>query len=390
MKQSKYDQLGASASKAGLHKALENAGAADSSGLFAQVAPDLAGDPNYYSFIHCDGAGTKAIVSYLSYKDGASAEIFEGLASDALVMNLDDVFCLGLPQRLVFANAIARNARLIPDQAIENIVRGYQKLKNTLLDCGIEISFTGGETADMGDVVRTLVVDAVIAGRIEKAKVIRPETIVTGDVIVGLESTGKASYESFVNSGVGSNGLTLARHCLLNRSYAEKFPEVIDPQNISDASYAGPFKTTDSPAGLGMTIGQALSSPTRTFAPVLKKIYETVPQIHAAIHVTGGGATKVLRFGKTKRYVKDNLLPIPPLFQLIQEHGKVAAREMYEVFNMGQRIELYLPADAAVEAIKISESFGIKAQVIGRVEDASSGKNEVIVDSPLGTFEYSL
>lgn len=385
---SAYEQLGASASKAGVHAALKSAGMDESSSYFARLNADIAGDPNFMSFLHADGAGTKAIVAYLLFKETGNAEVFAGLAQDALVMNLDDVFCTGLPTGLLLSNAIARNARLITDDCIAAIIRRYKELVSELAAHGINIDLSGGETADMGDVVRTLVVDATLAGRIAKKNIVDCNNIIPGDAIVGLSSTGKANYEKVANSGMGSNGLTLARHALLAKT---QLAEVCDPQIDAAVAYRGPFKVTDKPAGLGMSVGEALLSPTRTYAPVLKQVFEKLgSDVHGVIHATGGAMTKVLRFGQGNRYVKDNLFPIPALFQLIQEHGKVSAKEMYQVFNMGQRMELYVPATRAADVIAISKSFGIEARQIGRVEKSADEKNSVVVKSSQGEFTYSL
>jgi phosphoribosylformylglycinamidine cyclo-ligase len=389
---SKYDQLGASASKAGLHKALDKAGLSEDLGLFAKVNSDIAGNPDYYSFLHADGAGTKSIIAYLIYRETGSTSAFANLAHDALAMNLDDIFCLGIPENLLLSNTIGRNAKLINDDAVSEIISSYKKLTEMLATQGIDIELSGGETADCGDVVRTLMVDAVLAGRIKKQNIIDPKNIVPGDIIVGLSNTGKASYEKTENSSVASNGLTLARHCLLSKDYKEKYPEIVDENIKGNAiAYGGPFKVTDTPEGLGMTIGEALSSPTRTFAPVLAKIYQALPgQVHGAIHTTGGGLTKVLRFGKGNVYVKNNLFPTPPLYSLIQEHGNVQWREMYQVFNMGHRLELYLDKAHLSSVIEIAKIFNIEAQQIGVVEKSTGQTNKVRVESKNGTFEYTL
>lgn len=391
---SQYQSLGASANKKGLHQALENAGIEEEKRYFARIGADIAGDPNFASFIHCDGAGTKAIPAYLLYKETGSVEHFSGLSQDALVMNLDDIYCLGEPDTLLLANTIARNAKHIGDDALSVIIQRYRTLCEELKSLGISIELSGGETADMGDVVRTLVVDAVLCGRIKKSNLISTEAIIPGDVIVGFSSTGKSSYEKQSNSGIGSNGLTLARHCLISKEYLKKFPEIVDPATDSSAVYRGPFKVTDTPENLGMSVGEALLSPTRTFAPVLKKAFQTLKShIHGAIHVTGGGLTKVLRFGKGNLYIKDDVFDVPPLFSLIQRHGNVEWKEMYQVFNMGQRLEVYLPKEHAKELINIASSFNIDAKIIGRVEknnQSSNGENAVRVITKEGTFDYKL
>jgi phosphoribosylformylglycinamidine cyclo-ligase len=393
-KDDKYASLGVSSSKAGLHKALEASGVSDSSGLFASVIPDLAGDPSYYSFIHCDGAGTKSIVPYLYFKETGDRSLFAGLAQDATVMNLDDVYCIGAPESMVLANAIGRNANLIDDQVLEVLITSYRDLAQHYLDSGLPLTLSGGETADCGDVVRTLMIDATLAGRIKKDSIINANNIVPGDVIVGLSSTGTSSSESVENFGIGSNGLTLARHSLISHEYLKDFPEIVDPALNSDNIYRGPFKVSDVPSSLGVSLGQALSSPTRSYAPYLSELYKLCfSEIHGVIHCTGGGQTKVLRFGSGNLYIKDNLFNTPPLFALIKEHGGVDWQEMYRVFNMGHRMEVYLPRDSAQSAIDLAKTFGIEAQIVGRVEElgatSSEGyKNKLVLETANGTFEY--
>lgn len=382
-----YESLGASASKAGLHSALEMAGIKTQSEHFCPLEKDIAGDEDFASFMHCDGCGTKGIVAYLLFRETGNPEAFAALAQDALAMNLDDIFCLGIPQSLQLANIINRNARLIPDQALSAIIARYHSLAAMLEEHDIPLTVSGGETADCGDIVKTLSVDAILSGRIRRDSVVNLNTIVPGDIIVGLQSDGQTSYENSHNSGIGSNGLTLARHALLSGSYAVKYPET----SSSSPRTSGGFMLTDSPAGLGMNIGQALSSPTRTYAPILKEIFSKLKgQIHGAIHVTGGGLTKVLRFGRGNHYVKDNLFPTPPLFELIQEHGAVDWKEMYQVFNMGQRLELYVPERCLKMICDLTESFGISARRIGKVEKSSGEKNKVSVESEHGVFSYQL
>ena len=388
---SKYDKLGASASKKGIHEALEKAGASSDEGLFAQTNADIAGDKDYRSFLHCDGAGTKTIVAYLLYRETGDTSVFRGLAQDALVMNLDDVFCLGVPEDLLLANAISRNSSVVDDSIIEQIISSYLELAEKLIDLGIPISISGGETADCGDIVRTLVVDAVLAGRINNQEIINPIKLKSGDVIIGLSGTGQASYEDKPNSSIGSNGLTLARHTLIKNDYISKFPEVVDPNIDKDVAYAGPYSVTEVADGLNSTVGEALLSPTRTYAPVLLKAYQELgSEVHGAIHCTGGGQTKVLRFGNGNHYIKDNLFDIPPLFELIQKEGEVDWQEMYQVFNMGHRMELYVPHASAKTIVDIAKEFSIEAKTIGFVEGSSNGDNSVTIDSPQGKFTYSL
>lgn len=390
----RYKALGASASKAGLHLTLDRVGMGHAQPYFCTVQPDLAGSDSHLSFLHCDGAGTKAIVAYLLYRATGDPSAFAGLAQDALVMNLDDIYCLGLPDALLLSNNIARNSKLISDEAVGAIIQRYRELSLLLSPLlGVELSLGGGETADMGDVVRTVVVDAVLTGRIAKSNLINPQRIKPGDVIIGLSNTGQASYEAIHNSSIGSNGLTLARHALLRSSYIDEFPEVVDPGLDRAICYTGPFGVTDSLPDLAMTAGQALCSPTRCYAPVLSAIYRSLGQdVHGGIHVTGGGLTKVLRFGSGNRYVKNQLFETPPLFKLIQQHGKVAWREMYQVFNMGHRIELYLEKNTISTVVEIAKKFGIEAKQIGVVERNSLDKerNAVVVESAHGVFEYTL
>ncbi len=377
----KYATLGASADKDGLHEILDTLGALPTDNYFCQLIEDIAGDPAYQSFIHCDGAGTKTIVSYLWYKETGSPDYFARLAQDALVMNLDDVYCLGDVESLVLANAIARNSSHITDSLLSPVIKNYYTLGKTLAAHTIPITISGGETADCGDIVRTLVVDATIFGRIPKSSLITPDAIVPGDVIISFASDGKASYENEPNSGIGSNGLTLARHALLHRSNAERFPEILNPSIESSISYQGPFTVTDTPKELGgMSIGDALSSPTRTYAPILKKLFSSIPKqdLHAIIHLTGGAHGKVLRFLPSGcRVVKESLFTPPPIFSLIQEHGRVSAEEMYRVCNMGGRLEIFCPEVHAKTIIDTASSYNIAAKISGFVE--SHSEKEVIL-----------
>ena len=380
-----YSKLGVSASKAGLHQALKSSGTEDKSGLFAQVIPDLAGDSDYKSFIHCDGAGTKCIVPYIYYKATGDKSLFAGLAQDALVMNLDDIFCIGQPDSLVLANLVARNASIIDDEVLEILIGSYKNLTDSLNKQGIELTLSGGETADCGDSVRTLIVDAVISGRIQTKNIINAKNIKAGDAIVGLSSTGKANYETIVNSGIGSNGLTLARHALLKN---HNHDEVINPELDSKNVYRGSYLVTDTPEGLGMDIGHALASPTRTYAPFLKSLLlEARDNINGLIHCTGGGQTKVKKFGSGNKYIKEDLFPTPKLFGLIQESGSIPWKEMYQVFNMGHRMEIYLDKGSVDSTIKLAKDFGLEAKQIGFVEK-SENNNSVLIKSAYGDFEY--
>lgn len=387
---SKYSSLGASASKAGVHAALESLQLRPESDLFCKIDPDIAGDPAFASFVHGDGAGTKSIVAYLAYRETGDPKYFRSLAQDSLVMNLDDILCLGIPARLALSNAIARNYHLIPDEAVREIIGGYLELVEKVRSFGIDIELSGGETADCGDIVRTLVVDSTLSGRIKNENLIRLSRVTKGDVIVGLSSAGRATYETDNNSGIGSNGLTLARHALLKNSYAKKYPEIVSPESDPSATYQGPFALEDTPDGLGMTVGQALLSPTRTFAPILLKVYRELGEaIHGVIHLTGGAHTKILRFGNRLSIEKHSPQAVPTIFRLIQQHAKVSLEEMYRVFNMGTRIEIYLPEKNAAVALAIAQSFGIDAKIVGEVVSDSAARS-VTIHTAEQTLSYQL
>ena len=379
-----YSLVGASSSKAGVLAAVGGA----SKKYFAEPVKDIAGDPNYVSFIHADGAGTKSIVNYLQYCESKNAKAFKGLAYDSMVMNVDDLACVGAFEGLLLSNTIGRNKNLIPDEAIGELVAGYRECRNKLEEMGITVDLGGGETADVGDVVRTLIVDSTLFARAKQSSLIDCSRMKAGDVIIGLSSTGQAKFEERPNSGIGSNGLSLARHTLIKHEYAERFPEILDPKINKEVAYRGPYALSDKPTGLGMTIGEAISSPTRTYAPIVKKVLGAIgTELHGAIHCTGGGQCKILKFGSDLKYIKDNLFDVPPIFKLIQEAGKVSWDEMYKVINMGHRMELILPKNHADFVIKTAQEFGIAAQQIGYV--ASGGdKNSLTISSTLGTFEF--
>ena len=379
---SQYQTLGTSADKAELHAALKSAGLSESSKYFAPLLPDFAGDPSYASFVHSDGAGTKSLVAYLVYRETGDATVFRGIAQDALVMNLDDLFAVGPCESLVLSNAIARNAHLVKEDALTEIFKGYKECVESLQKYGIKIALGGGETADVGDVVRTLLVDATLCGRIKKSSLIDTSRIVPGDAIIGFASFGICAYDKFNNSGIGSNGLTLARHAMLSSSYQTKYPEITALENPDRIESSGKYKIQDSPDGLGMKISEALLSPTRSYAPVLNKLYHEIPNdIHGVIHNTGGGLSKVIRFGKNNRYVKSDLFSTPALFNLIQSGANVSAREMVQVFNLGQRMEVYTPNYMVNKVLQTAQSLGVEAKQIGTVEKSSQdGFNEVVVD----------
>lgn len=395
-----YSELGASATKAGLHEVLNKVGLKSSADVptdtFASLVPDFAADPEYLSFLHADGAGTKAIVAYLLFKETGDPRYFRGLAQDSLVMNLDDVFCLGPVESLVLSNAIARNAKLIGDEVLREVILGYKELVEQLETSGISIRLAGGETADCGDLVRTILVDSTLAGRVKRKSLIQTSRIQAGDMILGFSSAGQASYESSENSGIASNGLTLARHSLLKNNYIKLFPEVALENPDLNLLYQGPFSVLDKVDSLTkpsqtLIVGELLLSPTRTYAPVLNEIYrELGTEVHAAIHCTGGGQTKVLRFGQGLRYIKDELFPTPQVFKLIQQYGNVSWREMYQVFNMGHRLELYLGENRIQIAREIAEKYKIEVKVVGRVEAAKDATNSLLLRSAEGEFSYQL
>ncbi len=383
-----YESLGASADKAGLHQILTDLNMEAKEKLFCQVIPDIAGDEDYYSFIHCDGAGTKGIIAYLWYKETGDTSYFSRLAEDSLVMNLDDVFCLGIPDKIILANAIARNSRLIPNEAIKAVIQGYELASEKLKKYGINIELSGGETADCGDTVRTLLVDATATGRIKKSNIINPANITAGDVIVGFSSSGTTNYDSHNNSGIGSNGLTLARHCILTNNYLKNYPEIVDTGLDLKSVYQGDYKVKDTPYPLNTSIGDALSSPTRSYAPVLKAMLEEYKEkIHGIIHLTGGAHGKVLRFIKNLKIIKDALPSPPPIFDLIKVGGRVQIEEMYRVFNMGIRLEIYTDAVTANKLIEISNSFGLNAYLIGRVESDSKPNVEIRLNEVNFTYQ---
>ncbi len=381
-----YAALGASSAKAGVLKAV---GETDGARYFASPLPDVAGDPESAFFLHADGAGTKSIIAYLAFRESGSVLPFRYLAYDSMAMNLDDVACSGGVEGLFLSNTIGRNRAVIPDSAVAEIVTGYREYTEILATEGISVQLGGGETADMSDLVRTVVVDSTLCARIPRSQLVDTWRVTPGDVIVGFSSTGKSRYETQANSGIGSNGLTLARHVMLNSEYVIKYPEIVDPALSKDLAYRGSFKLSDTPAGLGMSVGEALLSPTRSYTPLIKVLLATLgDKIHSLIHCTGGGQAKAKRFGRGVRYEKNNLFPTPPIFSLIQSHGNIPWEEMYAVFNMGHRLEACVDPASVPQVIALGEQFGIAAQVVGRVTSSDTG-NEVVISSPHGVFRYS-
>jgi phosphoribosylformylglycinamidine cyclo-ligase len=382
---SAYAALGASSAKAGVLNAI---GEGSTSRYFAAPVSDPMGDPAYAYFLHADGAGTKSIVAYLLYRETGDVGWFRSLATDSLVMNVDDVACAGGTGGLVLSNTIGRNRNLIPDEAIAQIIQGYGDAAATLRDLGIDITLSGGETADVGDLVRTLIVDSTLSARIPRDALLDTYRVRSGDLIVGFSSTGQCSFESKPNSGIGSNGLSLARNTLLSPYHVEQYPEVSDPLLSRSVAYSGPYKVTDSVPALGMTVGEALLSPTRSHAPLIKRaLSEFGEAVHSLIHCTGGGQTKIKRFGQRVRFEKNDLFPTPPIFSLIQSIGSIPWSEMYAVFNMGHRLEACVEPAVAPELISLASQFGIAAKVIGRVTSLD-GENEVVISSSNGTFTY--
>jgi len=388
----RYDQRGVSASKDDVHNAIKNIDKGLYPQAFCKIVPDiLTGDEQYCNIMHADGAGTKSSLAYTYWRETGDISVWRGIAQDAIIMNLDDLLCVGAIDNILLSSTIGRNKNLIPGEVIAAIINGTEEILTELRDAGIGIYSTGGETADVGDLVRTIIVDSTVTCRMKRSEVISNHNIQAGDVIVGLASYGQANYEKEYNGGMGSNGLTSARHDVFNKSIANKYPEAYDPAVPGDLIFSGSKNLTDLiDIGNGQTVtaGKLVLSPTRTYAPVIKQILDGYrSRIHGMVHCSGGAQTKVLHFVDGLHIVKDNLFPIPPLFKLIQEESKTSWQEMYKVFNMGHRMELYVSADIAEELIALSKSFGIDAQIIGRVEGAD--KKQVTVTSEFGEFVYN-
>lgn len=388
MSDQRYNQRGVSASKEDVHNAIKNIDKGLYPRAFCKIVPDFLGnDPAYCNIMHADGAGTKSSLAYIYWKETGDLTVWKGIAQDALIMNIDDLLCVGATDNILLSSTIGRNKNLIPGEVISAIINGTNELVGELAAMGVNIYPTGGETADVGDLVRTIIVDSTVTCRMKRADVIDNANIRPGDVIVGLSSSGQATYEKEYNGGMGSNGLTSARHDVFANYLAEKYPESYNPDIPGDLAYSGSCKLTDMIAETGLDAGKLVLSPTRTYAPVIKKILaELRPFIHGMVHCSGGAQTKILHFVDQLRVVKNNLFPVPPLFQLIQQESKTDWKEMYKVFNMGHRMEIYLPAEQASQVIEISRSFNIEAQIVGYVEQ--SGQKELIIESPFGTFHY--
>ncbi|MGX1642110.1 AIR synthase related protein [Sphingobacterium mizutaii] len=387
----KYNQRGVSAGKEDVHNAIKNIDKGLFPKAFCKIVPDiLAADEQYCNIMHADGAGTKSSLAYVYWKETGDASVWRGIAQDAIIMNLDDLLCVGAIDNIILSSTIGRNKNLIPGEVIAEIINGTEEILAELRELGIGIYSTGGETADVGDLVRTIIVDSTVTCRMKREDVISNHKIKGGNVVVGLASYGKATYEKEYNGGMGSNGLTSARHDVFSKYIAEKYPESFDPAVPYDLVFAGGKALTDmvkTETGEEVSAGKLVLSPTRTYAPVIKQILDKYrSQIDGMVHCSGGAQTKVLHFVDDVHVIKDNLFPIPPLFELIQKESNTDWQEMYKVFNMGHRMELYVPEEIAADIIKISESFGIPAQIIGRVEAAD--KKKVTIRSPFGEFVY--
>jgi len=385
----RYSRRGVSAQKEDVHKAVAKLDKGLFPNAFCKVYPDYWGnDPAYCNLMHADGAGTKSILAYMYWKETGDMSVWKGIAIDSIVMNIDDLLCVGATGPFTYSSTIGRNKHLIPGEVISELINGTQSYFDKLKEYGIDVHFLGGETADVGDVVRTVIVDGTMACRMERSKLVTTEKMQPGDVVVSLASYGQATYEDEYNSGMGSNGLTSARHEMLSKIYATKYPESIDPNLPADVVYNGKYTLLDTTA-TPLNIGKLILSPTRTYAPVVLRILQQhADAIHGIIHCSGGGQSKCLHYLPAPlRVVKNNLLPIPPLFNMIQDAAGTGWREMYQVFNMGQRLEIFTDKDTAASIVAIAKSFNIDAQVSGHVEKAE--KKEVVIESSLGTFSYS-
>ncbi|CAM1368731.1 Phosphoribosylformylglycinamidine cyclo-ligase [Tenacibaculum sediminilitoris] len=385
----RYAQRGVSASKEDVHNAIKNIDKGLFPKAFCKIVPDyLTNDDDYCLIMHADGAGTKSSLAYMYWKETGDISVWKGIAQDALIMNIDDLLCVGATDNIMLSSTIGRNKNNIPGEVLSAIINGTEALINELKEFGVTIHSTGGETADVGDLVRTIIVDSTVTARMKRTDVIDNANIKKGDVIVGLESFGQATYEKEYNGGMGSNGLTSARHDVFHKYLAEKYPESFDASVPSDLVYSGNTKLTDEVADSPIDAGKLVLSPTRTYAPIIKEILSkfSSKEVHGMIHCSGGAQTKILHFVDNLHIVKDNMFPIPPLFKLIQEQSKTDWKEMYQVFNCGHRMELYVSQEVAEDIIAISKSFNVNAQVVGRVE--ASEKKQLTIKSEYGTFEY--
>ncbi len=385
----RYAQRGVSAQKEDVHNAIKNIDKGLFPKAFCKIVPDyLTNDEDYCLIMHADGAGTKSSLAYLYWKETGDLSVWKGIAQDALIMNIDDLLCVGATDNIMLSSTIGRNKNLVPGEVISAIINGTEELINELKKFGVTIHSTGGETADVGDVVRTIIVDSTVMARMKRSDVIDNANIKPGDVIVGLESFGQATYESEYNGGMGSNGLTSARHDVFAHYLAENYPESFDPSVPKDLIYSGAKKLTDEVEGSPINAGKLVLSATRTYAPIIKEILAkyNANDVHGMVHCSGGAQTKILHFVDNVHVIKDNLFDVPPLFKVIQEQSQTGWKEMYQVFNCGHRMELYVKPEIAEEIIAISKSFNVNAQIVGRVEASTSKK--LTIQSNYGTFEY--
>ena len=384
----RYNLRGVSASKEDVHNAIKNIDKGLFPSAFCKIIPDiLAGDDEYCNIMHADGAGTKSSLAYMYWKETGDINVWKGIAQDALIMNIDDLLCVGATDNILVSSTIGRNKNLITGDVIAKIINGTEELLADLREMGVNAYLTGGETADVGDLVRTIIVDSTVTVRMKREDVISNDNIKPGDVIVGLSSSGQATYETEYNGGMGSNGLTSARHDVFSKYLSRRYPESFDSSVPSDLVYSGNFNLKDKVEGLDIDAGKLVLSPTRTYAPIVKEILNKHKKdVHGMVHCSGGAQTKVLHFVDNLHVIKDNMFEVPPLFDIIQKESATDWKEMYKVFNMGHRFELYVPENVAQEIIKISESFGVEAQIVGRCESYEGKK--LTIQSNKGEFVY--
>ena len=389
MIEDRYRLRGVSSQKEDVHKAIKNIDKGLFPKAFCKIVPDhLTSSEDHCLVMHADGAGTKSSLAYAYWKETGDLSVWKGIAQDALIMNIDDLLCVGAIDNIMLSSTIGRNKNRIPAEVLSAIINGSEELLAELSSFGVTIHSTGGETADVGDLVQTIIVDSTVTARMKRSEVINNANIIPGDVIVGLSSYGKATYEKQYNGGMGSNGLTSARHDVFNKKLKEKYPETFDATVPAELVYSGTKNLTDPSNNIHLDVGKLVLSPTRTYAPIIKKIFEIMDRssIHGMVHCSGGAQTKILHFIDELHVIKDNLFPVPPLFELIQKESGTSWKEMYEVFNMGHRMELYVPAENAEKIIEISTAFDVDAQIIGRV--AASSKKALTLKTEMGTFEY--
>lgn len=384
----RYAQRGVSASKEDVHNAIKNIDKGLYPKAFCKIVPDLlSGDPDFCNIMHADGAGTKSSLAYMYWKETGDLSVWKGISQDAIIMNVDDLLCVGATKDILLSSTIGRNKHLVPGEVIAALINGTEEVLEMLRSHGLTIQSTGGETADVGDLVRTIIVDSTVTSRMRRENVVDNANISAGQVIVGLSSYGQAAYEDEYNGGMGSNGLTSARHDVFSNVYASKYPEAYDPSVPADLCFSGSYKLTDEIADVPVNIGKLVLSPTRTYAPIIvQALKEFKGRIKGMVHCSGGAQTKVLHFINDLHVIKDNLFEIPPLFRIIQEESKTEWKEMYKVFNMGHRMELYVEEELAQPLIELSRSFGVEAKIIGRVEAAENKR--VTIHSPHGQFDY--